>query len=86
METMLSDPVAFAQAVRDLARDAHQTLTRSPSAAALWELSQRSELLASTLGDRRGNSLGTWLDNLGREARSGAVQRLGTSRTTCLCA
>ena len=31
----LSDPARFAQAIRALARDAHRTLTHSPSAAAL---------------------------------------------------
>ena len=59
----LSDPARFAQAIRGLARDAHQTLTHSPSAAALRGLSRRIELLASALGDRRGGPLGTWLDS-----------------------
>jgi hypothetical protein len=66
----LSDPTRFAQAVRDLARDAHWTLRRSPSPAALRGLTRRIELLSSALGDRRGGPLGTWLDNLGREVRS----------------
>ena len=82
----LSDPARFAQAIRGLARDAHRTLTHSPSPAALRRLSRRIELLASSLGDRRGGPLGTWLDNLGREVRSAAVHRAGTSRQTCICA
>ncbi len=81
----LSDPARFAQAIRGLARDAHDTLTHSPSAAALRGLSRRIELLAAVLGDRRGGPLGTWLDNLGREVRSAAVHRAGSSRPTCLC-
>ena len=75
----LSDPARFAQAIRDLAQDAHQTLTHSPSAAALRGLSRRIEVLSSALGDRRGGPLGTWLDNLGREVRSAAVHRAGPS-------
>jgi hypothetical protein len=78
---MLSDPAQFAQAIRDLARDAHQ-LRHSPSAAALWGLSRRIEVLVSALGDRRGGPLGTWLDNLGREVRSAAVHRAASS---CPC-
>ena len=66
----LSDPARFAQAIRALARDAHQTLTHSPSAAALRGLSRRIDVLASVLGDRRGGPLGTWLDSLGREVRA----------------
>jgi hypothetical protein len=81
----LSDPARFAQAIRALARDAHQ-LRQSPSAAALRRLSRRIDLLASVLGDRRGVPVGTWLDNLGREVRSAAVHRAGSSRPMCLCA
>ena len=82
----LSDPARFAQAIRGLARDAHETLTHSPSPAALRGLSRRIDVLASALGDRRGGPLGTWLDNLGREVRSAAVHRAGSSRPMCLCA
>lgn len=82
----LSDPTRFAQAIRGLARDAHRTLTHSPSAAALRGLSRRIELLASALDDRRGGPLGTWLDSLGREVRSAAVHRAGSSRPMCICA
>jgi hypothetical protein len=82
----LSDPTCFAQAIRDLARDAHQTLTHSPSPVALRGLSRRIELLSSALGDRRGGSLRTWLENLGREVRSGAVHRTGSSHPMCICA
>jgi hypothetical protein len=82
----LSDPARFAQAIRGLARDAHQTLRHSPSAAALRRLSRRIELLAAALGDRREGPVGTWLDNLGREVRSAAVHRAGSSRPMCLCA
>ena len=82
----LSDPARFAQAIRSLARDAHQTLTDSPSPTALWGLSQRIELLASALDDRRGGPLGTWLDNLGREVRSAAIHRVGSCNHMCICA
>jgi hypothetical protein len=82
----LSDPTRFAQDIRGLAQDAHRTLTHSPSAAALRRLSRRIELLASALGDRRGGPLGTWLDNLGREVRSAAARRAGSSRPMSLCA
>src|SRR5580704_15828278 len=78
--TALSNPPLFARAIRGLARDAHRTLRRSPSAAALRELSRRIELLASALADRRRGPLGTWLDNLGREVRSAAVRRAGSGR------
>jgi hypothetical protein len=73
----LSDPARFAQAVRGVARDAHQMLTHSPSAAALRGLSRRIDVLSAVLGDRREGPLGTWLDNLGREVRSAAVLRAG---------
>ena len=82
----LSDPTRFAQAIRGLARDAHRTLTHSPSPAALRQLSRRIELLGSALGDRRGGPLGSWLDNLGREVRSAAVHRAGSHRRMCACA
>ena len=82
----LSDPTRFAQAIRGLARDAHRTLTHSPSAAGLRRLSRRIKLLTSALGDGRGGPLGTWLDSLGREVRSAAVHRAGSSRPMCICA
>jgi hypothetical protein len=80
----LSDSARFARAIRDLARDAHRTLTYSSSPAALRGLSRRIELLASALGDRRGGPLGTWLDNLAREVRSAAVHRAGASSRMCI--
>jgi hypothetical protein len=82
----LSDPAQLAQAIRGLARDAHRTLTHSPSAAAPRGLSRRIELLAFALDDRRAGPLGTWLDSLGREVRSAAVHRAGSSRPMCICA
>ncbi len=82
----LSDPALFAQAIRGLARDAHRTLTHSPSPAALQRLSRRIELLAAALGDRPGSPVKTWLDNLGREVRSAAVHRAGAPRRMCICA
>jgi hypothetical protein len=82
----LSDPARFAQAIRGLVRDAHETLTHAPSAAALRGLSRRIDVLAAVLGDRRGGPLGTWLDNLGREVRSAAVHRAEASRPMCPCA
>jgi hypothetical protein len=82
----LSDPARFAQAVRSLARDAHRTLTHSPSPGALRQLSRRIELLGSALGERRGGPLGTWLDNLGREVRSATLPRAGSYRRMCACA
>jgi hypothetical protein len=82
---MLSDPAQYAQAIRALARDA-QLLRHSPSAAALWRLCRRIEVLTSALGDRRRGSLGTWLDNLGREVRSAARDRAHASCAMCVCA
>ena len=70
------DPARFAQAIRVLARDVHRSRC-SPSAAVRWRLSRRIEALASSLGDRRGGPLGTWLDNLGREVR---IRRRSTGR------
>jgi hypothetical protein len=84
--TTLSDPAQFAQAIRGLARDAHQTLRDSPSPAALRRLSRRIERLSSALGDRRGFPVETWLDNLGREVRWAAVNRAESSHFMCLCA
>jgi hypothetical protein len=77
----LSDPARFAQAIRDLARDAHQTLQHAPSQAALRGLSRRVERLASALGDRRGGPVASWLESLGREVRvAAALHRGGASR------
>jgi len=78
----LSDPAQFAQAIRGIARDAHRTLTHSPSAAALRGLSRRIELMAVALDDCRAGPLGTWLDSLGRDERR-AIKTLlcpGTNR------
>jgi hypothetical protein len=69
----LSDPAGFAQAIRDLAGDAHRTLTHASSPVALRKLSGRIERLSSALGDRRGGPIGTWLESLGREVRSAAA-------------
>ncbi len=82
----LSDPAQFAQAIRSLARDAHRTLTYSPSPTALRRLSRRIETLASLLGERRGGTLGTWLDNLEREVQSAAVHQAKSSRSLCIYA
>jgi hypothetical protein len=81
-----TDPSRIALAVRDLARDAHRTLGHSPSPAALHGLARRIERLSSALGDRRGGPLGAWLDSLGREVRSAAIQQAGATRRGCLCA
>lgn len=71
METnTLPDPARLAQAIRGLARVAHETLTHSPSPAGLRRLSRRINTLTESLGDSRGGQLGAWLDNLGREVRS----------------
>ena len=85
-EGLLSDPARLAQAIRSLSHHAHRTLKHSPSPAALLKLSRRIELLESALGDRRGGTLGTWLDNLGREVRSAAVHRAESDRRMCACA
>jgi hypothetical protein len=85
-EASLSDPARFAQAVRDLAYDAHRTLRHSPSPAALRELARRIGALSSVLGDRQGDPLKAWLDNAGREVRSAAVRQAGASRPMGLCA
>jgi hypothetical protein len=84
----MSDPTWLAQAIREVARDAHQTLRHSPSPAALRRISRRIELLSCALGDRRGGPLVTWLDSLGREVRSAAVHRTrtGSSHPLCSCA
>ena len=82
----LSDPARFAQAIRGLAYDAHRTLTESPSPAALRKLGRRVEFVRSAFGDRSEGSLGTWLDNLGREVRSAAAHRSGSSRLMRPCA
>jgi hypothetical protein len=82
----LSDPARFARAIRDLARDAHRTLTHSPSAVSLRRLSRRIDVLADALGDRRAGPLGSWLDSLGREVRAAAVHRAEASRFLCICA
>jgi hypothetical protein len=85
-EASLSDPARFAQAIRDLAYDAHRTLKHSRSPAALRKLARRIEVLSSVLGDRQGDPLKAWLDSAGREVRSVANRRAGASRPTCLCA
>jgi hypothetical protein len=85
-EASLSDPARFAQAVRDLAYDAHRTLKHSPSPAALRKLARRIEVLSSVLGGRQGDPLRAWLDNAGREVRSAAVRRAESCRRMCACA
>jgi hypothetical protein len=82
-EASLSDPARFAQAVRDLAHDAHRTLKHSPSPAALRKLSRRIEVLSSALGDRQGGPLKAWLNNAGREVRSAAARRAESYRRLC---
>ena len=82
----LSDPTRFAQAIRRLAQDAHQTLRHSPSPAALRKLSRRIDLLSSALGDRHEAPVGAWLDSLGREVQSATVHRAGSYRPMCVCA
>jgi hypothetical protein len=82
--SMLSDPARFARAVRGLARDAHRTMRDEPSSAALRGLSRRIERLSSALGDRRRGPIGSWLDSLGREVRSAAVDRARVSPRMCL--
>jgi hypothetical protein len=84
--TTLSDPAWFAQAIRDLAQEAHDTLTHSPSPAAVRRLSRRIEFLSSTLSHRRRVPVKTWLENLGQEVRSGAIQRATSSRPLSTCA
>ena len=79
----LSDPARFAEAIRDLAQDAHETLRSSPSSADLRRVSRRIELLATAAG---GGTIGIWLDNLGREVRSATVRRKRSSRRMCICA
>lgn len=85
-----SDPARFARAIRGLAREAHRTLRRPPSPAALCGISRRIDALTSALGDRRGGPLGAWLENLGRQlgrqVRAAAADRAGASRPGCLCA
>jgi hypothetical protein len=73
----LSDPPRFAQAIRELARDAHRTLEHSPTPAAVRRLSRRIECLSSVLvdGSERPLPIANWLDNLGREVRSAAGRR-----------
>jgi hypothetical protein len=82
----LPDQAWFAQAIRDLARDAHETLIHSPPPATLRGLIRRIDILAAALGDRREGPVGTWLDSLRREVQSAAIQRTGATRPLCLCA
>jgi hypothetical protein len=82
----LSNPPRFAEAIRELALDAHWTLAHSPSAVALRGLSLRIEVLSSALVDCREVPIGAWLDNLGREVRCAAVRHAGSSRPVCICA
>src|SRR5438270_139257 len=56
------------------------------SPEALRGLSRRIAVLAATLGDRREGPVGAWLESLGREVRSTAAHRDGSSRPLCLCA
>jgi hypothetical protein len=79
----LSDPPRFAQAIRELARDAHRSLAHSPSPAALRGLSRRIELLSSALDDRPEIPIAAWLVNLGREVRCAAAGRAASSRRMC---
>jgi hypothetical protein len=74
---MLSDPARFAQAIRELAREAHRTLEHSPTRAAVRRLSRRIECLSSVLADgsERPLPIATWLDNLGREVLSAEGRR-----------
>jgi hypothetical protein len=81
----LSDPARFAQSIRGLAYDAHRTLTHSQSPSALRRLARRIEVLTSALGDRPVGPLRAWLDNAGREVRSAAAHRAGSSRPVCVC-
>jgi hypothetical protein len=81
-----TDPAWIAQAIRDLARDAHRTLGHSPSPTAVRGLTRRIERLSSALGDRRRSPVGAWLDSLGREVRSAAIHRDGATRRMCVCA
>jgi hypothetical protein len=85
-EDSLSDPARCAQAIRDLAYDAHRTLKHSPSPAALRKLARRIEVLSSVVGNRRGVPLRAWLDNAGREVRSAAIRQAGASCPMCLSA
>jgi hypothetical protein len=84
--TTLSDPVWFAQAIRDFAQEAHDALTHSPSPAALRRLAWRVEFLASTLGHRPTVPVKTWLENLGKMVSSRAVHQAGAPRVTSICA
>jgi hypothetical protein len=81
----LSDPALLARAIRDLARDAHRTLTHSPSEASLRRLSRRIDVLAAVLAHRRGGPLEAWLDSLRREVRAAAVHRARASGLICIC-
>lgn len=82
----LSDPTRYAQAIRELAQDAHRTLRHSPSSAALRSLSRRLKLLSSARGDLRDAPVGAWLNGLGRQVHSAAAQRAGSYHPMCICA
>ena len=81
----LSDPARFAQAIRDLARDAHETLTalalRGGPAGALPPHRGARVRPRRSRGPARDLA-----GNLGQEVRSATVRRDETSRTMCLCA
>ncbi|WP_165223100.1 hypothetical protein [Aquisphaera insulae] len=78
----LSDPSVFAQAVRDVARDAYR-LRNSPATASVRVISRRIEALAEALGDRREGPLGIWLKNLGREVRKIPIPDRPPTRSGC---
>ncbi|WP_435017578.1 hypothetical protein TA3x_005193 [Tundrisphaera sp. TA3] len=77
------EPTSFAQAIRDLARDAHRALSLPSSPATLWHLARRADCLGSSLGDRRSGPPGAWLDSLGRRLRTAALERAGAARQFC---
>ena len=69
----LSDPARMAQAIRDLARDAHRhaDALAIPGGPAKALPTHRTPYVRPRRPPR--GPLGTWLDNLGREVRSAAV-------------
>ena len=77
-DSTLSDPARFAQAIRDLAYDAHRTLKHSPSPAALRGLARRIE--AASTSHPRGSPREPGRDLAVQPRARGAVGRRSPSQ------
>ncbi len=80
----VSDPARFARAIREVARDAHETLTHPAPPRAFRELSRRIEILLNALGENQGAPVRAWLERLGRDVDLSAKARHRSCRAFCL--